>query len=223
MNSIAELAVATAAFLATHVVPSTRLRAALVARLGQRAYLGLYSVVALATLVWMVWAYRGAPSLPLWAGWRYAPLLLMPFALVLLVAGYFSPNPTSIMQGRTPRSAASARGMLRVTRHPLMWAIALWALAHVLARGDVKALIFFGGLLLLALVGPVLIDRRRAALGEDWRRFVAATSNVPFTAILQGRNRFVAREIGYTRPLIGLALFIVLLLLHPYVFGVRPY
>lgn len=217
------LVVASAAFIAMHAVSSTPLRAWLVSRFGQRPYLGLYSVAALAALLWMIWAYRHAPVLPLWSGWRYAPLTLMPFSLVLLVTGYLSSNPTAILQERRLQSAEPARGVVRITRHPLMWGIALWAFAHVLARGDVKSLVFFGSLLLLALIGTVLIDRRRATLGEDWRRFAAVTSNVPFIAIARGRNRFVPREIGYAKPIAGLTAFVVVLLLHPYLFGVSPY
>ena len=223
MDPIAHLVLATAAFLGTHFVPSTPLRAGLIARLGQRAYLALYSVVALITLGWMVWAYRQVPVLPLWEGWRYAPLLLMPFSMILLAAGYLSRNPTMVMQERGLRSTEPARGIVRITRHPLMWAIALWAVAHALARGDVKSLIFFGGLLALALLGTVLIDRRKAALGEDWRRFAAVTSNVPFLAIAQGRNRFAPGEVGYRNLSIGLVLFVAIFILHPYIFGVRPY
>jgi uncharacterized membrane protein len=223
MNPIAYLAFATAAFLGAHFVTSTPLRTRLVARFGQRTYLALYSVVALITLGWMIWAYRQTPRQLLWEGWRFAPLSLMPFSMVLLVAGYFSRNPTAVMQESKLRSAEPARGILRITRHPLMWAIALWAAAHVAARGDVKSLVFFGGFLVLALVGTVLIDRRKAALGEDWRRFTAVTSNVPFVAIAQGRNRFAPGEIGYRKALIGLALFVVIFLLHPYIFGARPW
>lgn len=223
MDPIAHLVFATTAFLGTHFVTSTRLRTRLVARFGQRTYLAIYSVVALIALAWMVWAYQQAPRQLLWEGWRHVPILLMPFSMVLLAAGYLSRNPTAVMQESKLRSGEPARGILRITRHPLMWAIALWAAAHVAARGDVKSLVFFGGFLVLALVGTVLIDRRKAALGEDWRRFAAVTSNVPFVAIAQGRNRFAAAEIGHRKPLVGLALFVVIFLLHPYLFGARPF
>ena len=223
MNPTTQLILATSSFLILHLVPSTPLRAPLVARLGQRAYLGIYSVVAAITLVWMCWAYAQAPREFLWEGWRFLPLLLMPLSLILVAAGYTTPNPTAVMQERRLQSAEPARGFVRITRHPLMWGIALWAGAHVAARGDTKSLIFFGGLLALALLGTVLIDRRRAALGADWQRFTAVTSNIPFLAIAQGRNRFDAKEIGYRKPLIGLVVFVVVFLLHSYIFGARPY
>lgn len=224
MNAVAHLVLATAAFLATHFVSSTPLRARLVALLGERFYLALYSLLALATLVWMVVAYERAPYAPLWHGLRYLPLLLMPAAFVLLVLGYLARNPTMVLRQRLLDAAEPARGVLRVTRHPIMWAVMLWAGSHVLARGDIKSLIFFGAFLLLAGGGTVAMDRRKAAaFGEDWQRFARATSNVPFLAIAQGRNAFNPGEIGWTRPLAGLALFAVFFVSHPFLFGARPY
>lgn len=223
MSPINSLLLATIVFLVLHFIPSTPLRAALVARIGQRPYLAAYSAVAAVALVWMCWAYAQAPREFLWDGWRLLPSIVMPFSLVLIVAGYTSRNPTAVMQERVLQSDNPARGFVRITRHPLMWGIALWAGAHTLARGDVKSLIFFGGLLVLALLGTVLIDRRRSALGEDWRRFAAVTSNVPFLAIIQGRNRLVLGEIKLRVLLIAIALYVVIFLVHPYVFSARPY
>lgn len=224
MDPMTQLALATAAFLAAHFVASTPVRPGLVKTLGENAYLGLYSLVSLAMLGWMIWAYTRAPVSPLWPGLRVAPLVVMPFALVLFACGLMSRNPTAVRQQGALRSSDAARGMLRVTRHPLMWAFALWGFSHMLARGDAAALIFFGGFVLLALSGTLLIDARKAAtLGEDWQRFDAATSNIPFAAIIAGRNSFRPEEIGWKKLLVGLALYAALLLLHPYLFGTRPY
>jgi uncharacterized membrane protein len=122
------------------------------------------------------------------------------------------------------KSEDAARGIIRVTRHPVMWAIMLWSAAHVLAIGSLQAVIFFGGLLVLAAAGTTLQDARKAkTLGEDWARFAALTSNLPFLAVAQGRNRVVWREIGWWRPAAGLAAFAALLWLHAWLFGVRPY
>jgi uncharacterized membrane protein len=105
-----------------------------------------------------------------------------------------------------------------------MWGIALWGFVHLLAKGDASSLVFFGGFVVLALSGTALIDRRkRATLGEDWARFAAVTSNVPFAAIAGGRNQFRLAEIGWAKIGVGLALFVVFLLAHPYLFGVRAY
>jgi uncharacterized membrane protein len=224
MDPIVLLALATGAFLATHFVPSTPLRAAIVRSTSEKAYLGLYTLVALATLGWMIYAYNRAPLEPLWPGLRLLPALVMPFAFILVVCGVASRNPTAVGQDKALKADEPARGILRVTRHPVQWGILLWALAHVAARGDLKSTIFFGGLAFLSALGMLLIDSRKArTLGEDWKRFAGATSNLPFVAIAQGRNRFDAREIGIGRPLAGIVLYAVFFLAHPWLFGARPY
>lgn len=226
MNSIEMLALAAFVFLATHYVSSTPLRAALVRSLGERAYQGLYAGVAFATIGWMIWAFRRAPTVPLWAGdeFRAWAVVLMPLVFILLVCGVTSRNPTAVGQEGALRSTADPAGILRVTRHPALWAIGLWALLHVAARGDAASLVFFGTFALLAFAGTVLIDaRKRRTLGVEWTRFADVTSNVPFGAILRGRNRLRAGEIGWARPVAGIVLFAVILLAHPWLFGVRPY
>jgi uncharacterized membrane protein len=112
------------------------------------------------------------------------------------------------------KSEDPARGIIRVTRHPIMWGIVLWAAAHIIVRGDAKGLVFFGGFLLLALIGTLAMDARKRA-NPDFPRFAAVTSHVPFVAIAQGRNRIVWREIGWLRPAIGLAVVGAVLLFHP--------
>ena len=221
LTPTAALLAGTVAFLATHFVSSTPLRAALVGRLGEWPYRGLYSLVALATLVWMVWAYKAAPSQPLWPGLRFAPALVMPIAFVLLACGY-ARNPTAVGAEKLLQRDDPAKGVIRITRHPIMWAIVLWSAAHVLARADVKGVIFFGGLFALAALGTISIDTRKRA-DPGWGRFAAVTSNIPFVAIAQGRNTLAWREIGWIRPAAGLGLYVLVLLFHPLLFGARPY
>jgi uncharacterized membrane protein len=226
MDPIGHLVLATLVFLAMHFVPSTPLRGALVGALGERAYVAVYSLVAAATIAWMSWAYAKAPLQPLWQvpGLRLWPLVVMPFALILLAAGVMTRNPTAVMQEAALKAAEPARGIVRVTRHPIMWGILLWAAVHILALGDLASLVFFGGFLVLAALGTLLMDRRKAAtLGADWPRFAEATSNIPFGAIINGRNRFRFGEIAWKRIGVGLALYVVLLAAHPYLFGARPY
>jgi uncharacterized membrane protein len=78
--------------------------------------------------------------------------------------------------------------------------------------------VFFGGFLLLAALGTILIDARKRS-NPDFERFAALTSNVPFVAIAQGRNRIVWSEIGWLRPAIGIALFAGAAALHPWLSG----
>jgi len=224
MPPIAQLALASVAFLATHFFSSTPLREAVVRRAGEKAYLALYSLTAFATLGWMIWAYRNAAPQALWPGLKLLPAILMPFSLILIVAGVLGKNPTAVGQSRLLQAEDPARGMLRVTRHPLMWGIMLWAFAHLLARGTLNGAIFFGSLLALATLGTLAIDARKAStLGEDWRRFAARTSNLPFLAIAQGRNRFAPGEIGLVRTAFGLILYGGLMASHAWLFGLRPY
>ena len=224
MDPSTQLYAATAAFLGTHFASSTPLRSAVVKGIGEKAYLGVYSLAAFATLGWMIWAYGKAPLEPLWPGLRLAPAVLMPFAFVLIACGLLSRNPTLVGADKLLKSPDPARGIIRVTRHPMMWGFILWAGAHVLARGELKSTVFFGGFLVLAALGALLIDRRKAqALGEDWQRFAAATSYFPFLAILRGRNRFDAREIGWRNPAIGLALYALFFYGHAWLFDARPY
>ena len=207
------LVAATLVFLATHFVTSTPLRPVLVNALGEWPYRGAYSLVALVTLAWMIWAYSAAPREPLFAGFRQIAFVLMPLAFVLIACGYWR-NPTMVGADKLLKSDEPARGMIRITRHPIMWGIMLWAAAHILARGDTKALIFFGGFLVLAVVGTLSMDARKKS-NPDWPRFAAVTSHLPFVAVAQGRNRVVWREIGWLRPAIGLAAFFVVVLFHP--------
>jgi uncharacterized membrane protein len=207
------LVIATLVFLATHFVTSTPLRPALVNKLGEWPYRGVYSVVALITLGWMIWAYRVAPPEPLWGPIREITFLLMPIAFILLACGYWR-NPTMVGADKLLKSEDPARGMIRITRHPIMWGIMLWAAAHMVARGDLKSLVFFGAFLVLAAVGTLAMDARKKT-NPDWPRFAAVTSHIPFVAIAQGRNRIVWREIGWLRPAIGLAVFFAVLLVHP--------
>jgi uncharacterized membrane protein len=169
--------------------------------------------VAFATIAWMCIAYVRAPVEPLFTPLRLLPVVLTPLAFILLACGLWR-NPTIVGADKLLRSEDPARGMIRITRHPIMWAFMLWALAHLVARGDLKSVIFFGAFFVLAACGTLLMDSRKRA-NPDWARFAAATSNIPFVAIAQGRNRIIWREIGWLRPLIGLVTFFAVLTFHP--------
>jgi uncharacterized membrane protein len=226
MDSMATLELATVVFLAAHFIASTPIRSGLIRLLGENWYLGLYSAISLATLAWMIWAFVKAPYESVWLGDEFKAwaVFLMPVSLVLIACGVLTRNPSAVRQESALAAMGAPRGILRVTRHPIMWGIALWAWVHLVARGDLASIVFFGGFLVLALAGTVLIDvRKNRTIGVDWQRFTAATSNLPFAAILQGRNQFRFDEIGWWRVAAGIAVYFVLIFLHPYVFGARPY
>jgi uncharacterized membrane protein len=213
--------------LASHFgISSTAVRPWLVARLGERAYLGLYSLVALGAIAWLIWAYRQAPYAELWpvnAATAAVPLIVLPFAFVLATAGLSTSNPTAVGTLPATLGGSAVRGIFRITRHPFLWSVLLWAGAHLIASGDLAGVILFGAFFALAAIGTVLIDLKYAkARGADWQAFAAASSNPPFGAIIAGRQRLVAAEIGWPRVALGLLLYLILLALHPWLFGAAP-
>jgi uncharacterized membrane protein len=220
VGSLSSLLLAGLVFVGSHaLISSTPLRGTLRDSLGEGGYLGLYSVLAAASLAWFILAFIQAPWVPLWRPpiWtHWAPVVLMPIAAILVVAGLSTRNPTAVGQERRAGADDPAPGILRVTRHPVMWGIGLWALGHLATNGDLAAMIFFGALGVLALGGTRLIDRRkRLALGTNWSRLAEVTSNVPFWALLTGRTALPLRDIGIAPILAGLLLYAVLFLAHP--------
>ncbi len=217
-----DLIAASAFFLLIHFgVSGTRLRDALTARLGTGPYRGAFALASLLGLAWMIYAYRRAPSVPLWGlllGFRAAAYVLVCIAFLFVVIGLATPSPTQVgTEGRLRQGADVVKGIVRITRHPFLWGVALWALAHLIVNGDLASLILFGSLLVLAVGGTFSIDaKRRRLFGAEWAQFAAVTSGVPFAAIAAGRNRLGAAlaEIGLWRPLAAIVIYAVAFYLH---------
>jgi uncharacterized membrane protein len=224
-DGLVSLAIAGIAFCGSHILlSSTRLRGSLRDQLGERGFIAVYSLTALVTFAWFLVAYAHSPTVPLWPGQTWTalvPVVVMPLAAILLVAGYTTPNPTAVGMERSARADDPAPGVLRITRHPVMWAIGLWATSHVVANGDLRSLIFFGAFAVLSLGGTVLIDRKkRLALGSNWARLAEVTSNLPFAALVAGRTRMRWRDISLLRVIAGLLLYVVLYRGHAIIAGV---
>jgi uncharacterized membrane protein len=225
-GSLVELLLAAVAFAGSHVLLSSApVRGPLARALGEWPFVGLYSAISLGLFVWLVGAYGDAPLVELWAAptvVRYVALGVMVVASVLVACGLSLTSPTGVSL-KPAAAGAPLAGIFKVTRHPVLWGIGLWAVVHVMANGDLASLILFGSLGVLALGGTVHIDRKkRTTMGGDWRAFAGATSNVPFAAIAAGRTRVSLKEIGYGRLVAGLVLYLVLLLGHEAVIGVAP-
>lgn len=221
------LFLACALFVAIHVVVSgTALRGVIVAVIGERPYLGVFSLASLAAVAWMALAYGEAPYIELWiagAGLRHAALLLVLIATVFATLGLATPNPTAAGAEKLLRRENPATGVIKVTRHPLMWGIAIWAFAHLLVNGHAAALLLFGSLMVLAAFGPLLIDARHAKRDPAaWARLAAESSWLPFAALLQRRARVTMREIGWWRLGLAVVVYLALFYLHPLVIGVSP-
>lgn len=211
-------------FLLHAAIAGTGLRFLLVGRFGEKAYRSAFSLASITSLWWLVQSYRQAPFVQLWVTPRpleLVPLVLVPLAFVLLVGAFTAPNPSSVGGEKLLGRDEPARGLLRVTRHPFLWSVVLWAVAHLLVNADVGSLLFFGSLALTALRGAFDIDgKRRRTNPEEFARFEAKTSNVPFAALLAGRNRLVLAELWLPVTL-GVALALASIALHPRVFGAR--
>ncbi len=215
------LIAASAYFLLIHFgISGTRLRDALAARLGESPYRGAFALASLIGLVWMIYGYRRAPTVDLWG----QLLGLRPLAAFLFVViGLATPSPTRVgMESKLAEGTDLARGIVRITRHPFLWGVALWALVHLIVNGDLASFILFGSLLLLALGGTVAIDaKRRRKFAGGWAQFAQTTSSVPFAAILSGRNSMVSAlgEIGIVRPLVAVLAYALILYSHGRLFG----
>ena len=221
-------------FFAIHIfISGTRIRDVLVGALGERAYMGLFSLASLAVIVWMAIAFnhagaeKGSDADPLLydlgMGARHAAFPLVAIAFLLGVPGLLTPNPTSVKGEALAAKPDAVKGVLRITRHPFLWGVALWSAVHLANNGDAAGVIFFGTFLLLAVFGTLSIDaKRRRKLGAAWDGFAAQTSNLPFAAILSGRNRFRAGEVLDWRIAVAAILFLAMLMGHGRLFGVSP-
>ena len=221
------IALAALFFVGLHLlVAGTRVRDRLVDVLGESGYMGAFSLAAIAGIVWLCISWAGSPpAAPQWnlAFLRPVVLVLMFVAFAFVVIGLTTPSPTVTGGEGQLEGDEPAQGILRITRHPFLWGVALWGACHVAMNPDPPSLLFFGSLLVLAALGPLSIDaKRRRKHGERWDRFAAVTSNVPFAAIVAGRNRLALGEFGGWRIGLAVVLYAVFLGAHPMLFGTSP-
>jgi uncharacterized membrane protein len=178
-----------AVFLALHMVPAwPTLRQRLITMLGRRAYFGLYSLLSIVALIWVFQAALALDFIPLWepAPWQaWTTFILAPSGVFFVLAGLFSENPLSIsiFQGNARKGA-----IVSVTRHPVLWGFLFWAVGHVVANGDLRSLVLFGGFALFALGGFFMVEKRaRRRLGDTWSIARQGTSIIPLAAMLKGQ------------------------------------
>jgi uncharacterized membrane protein len=225
-GTLIHLFLAMLVFVGGHfLLSSTFVRPHLVRMLGEGAFAGLYSALMIAAIVWVVAAYRVAPPKIVWdlgPHINWVPLVAMPFALMLAVLGLLSRNPTAVMGEKALAQTGNLpRGPATITRHAFLAGTALWGIAHLLANGDMASILLFGGMSILAIGGMYAIDRKRAVRhGAAWDEFAKHTSRFPFAAALSGRVKIDWAGIGWTRPALGLLLYVVLVLEHDRFFGV---
>lgn len=218
---VGEFILAFMAFLVSHRLPAhPHVRRVLTDRLGTRGFLLAYSALSILLLGWVFAAAGRAPYIPLWeTGPVLAHLALLAMAAAFLLAclSVGRPNPFSFGGAHNDRFDPARPGIVRLTRHPLLAALALWSGAHLLANGDGVHVLLFGSFLLFSIAGRRVLDRRcRERMGEHWQALADAVETAPLCAVL-----FL---LGPTllRGILAFALLGLVLLLHPLLFGVDP-
>ncbi|MFC5429793.1 NnrU family protein [Paraburkholderia denitrificans] len=193
MGSMTSVTAAAVAFVGTHFILSHPLRKPLAGAIGERGFQGVYSLVAFLTFGWLVYAFRRAPvTATLWPVgdvlWAIASAVMLIASILLM--GSLIRNPALPTGGRPSPFPEVARGVFAVTRHPMMWALALWGLSHIAVYPVVKNVVLGSAVVILALVGSALQDRKKEQLQPElWPVWESKTSYWPFAAILAGRAR----------------------------------
>jgi uncharacterized membrane protein len=220
---VSKLIVALAAFVGTHFLMSHPLRAPMAKALGATGFQAAYSLISLAAFIWIMWAFSQAPGTePLWiAGdglWAAASVLMLLGSI--LFAGSFLGNPALPRPDASDLASAPARGMLAVTRHPMMWSFAIWSLVHLLVSPHEKVIWLTVGMAVLALGGSWGQDRKKAVLmGTSWQDWRARTSFIPFGNQITGKTSWASVWPGGRVILAGAILWLVVTYGHAW-FGI---
>lgn len=218
MTPVVSLALATVVFVGSHLLMSHPLRGGLVARLGERGFMAIYVLVSVATLGWMILAWRAdISSQPMWVApiwwWPIASGLML-VASILLVGSLLG-NPAFPHPGAEPREIPPPKGVFAITRHPMNTSFMLWAIVHISLSGSDRNLIVAGGIFTLALVGSIGQDRKKARLlGEAWDGWIDRTGFVPFAALVDGRVPWRAAFPGWMAIFGGLTLWTLVTSYH---------
>lgn len=206
-------------FAASHMaLASVRLRPRLVSALGPAGFQGLFSLVALAVFVPLVWFYFGHKhagpllwAVPLGPALRWVLYLGIGVALVLAVAALVTPSPAV-----SPKAPAEPRGVQHLTRHGLFMGFGLWGLLHLVVNGYASDVAFFAGFPLFGLLGCWHQDRRKLATQPAFRAFWERTPFLPFTGAHTLRG---LRELSPLALALGVGVTVLLRWYHGTLFG----
>jgi uncharacterized membrane protein len=212
-------------FVATHIGLATgRIRASLVARLGERGFAAMFSVIASLTFAALVEYYAthrffGAPGIALGSvslvRWILIATVVIGIMLTSAGSASYAGSPYDLVTHRV----RPPYGIERVTRHPFFMGVALLGLAHTLLATHLIGTIHFAMLTLLAAAGTYHQDRKLLArLGQPYGEYLEHTSSVPFVAITMGRQKMEWRELPLTAMSVGLVVSMVLRAVHDHIF-----
>lgn len=173
----------------THFVPAVAVgfRQRVIDRIGENPYKGLFTLVMVFAIYLIISGWKATPPEflyvpPAWG--RHAAALLVLIAFVLFSASHGQNN------------------IKRFVRHPQLTGVAVWGIAHLLANGESRSIVLFGGLALWAVVDIVLLNRRDGA----WRKPEPAPLKKDVIAVVA-----------------GLVVYLVLAHLHQWLFGFSPF
>ncbi|MFN4129977.1 MAG: NnrU family protein [Paracoccaceae bacterium] len=224
----AEFALALLVFSASHFLPRWGgVRETLIGKIGRRQYFTGYGIVSLVVLFWLIGSAGRAPYVELWAAsdWtRKVPGFVMPVALFLAVIGVGTRWPFTLGSKGGAAFDPTNPGLVALTRHPMLWGLALWSAAHLPPNGDLAHVLLFGGFALMSLVAMSMFDRRaKIALGADdtARPFQAAPLLSPATLF---DPTWLAENRGSLtwRLTVAAVIWAVAFGLHDAVIGVSP-
>ena len=221
-----EFALAGLAFMSTHLIPATpRIKGPLVATLGRAGYGIAFGLLALGLLYWLILAAARAPFVELWPQeiWmRWVANIVMPVVILLSSYAIAAPNPFAF-EGRASGFDPARPGIAGITRQPFLWALVLWAAAHLLVNGDLAHAILFGVFLVFSLIGMRAMERRliRSLGPAEFARLAAQTSLIPFAALVTGRWRPQGRP-SWLRLAVAVFAWAAVFHLHELVIGLNP-
>ncbi len=209
--------ISVAVFLGAHIVPGL-LREKIVKQIGHRGYVIGFSILSTILFGWVIYEVLVAESFVLWdyQPWQAKLLVLVMLPTCILWAcAILQPCPLSI--GRKTGFDPERPGINRFCRHPLLLGVFLWGMGHVIANGDLVALLFFGGSAIFALIGFSRMEKLRL-------RDIPQSQH---PAILSGTRRFspsglLKGAIGLRDIVVGVLAYGVILIGHGHVIGINP-
>jgi uncharacterized membrane protein len=214
-------------FAAAHVcLGASPVRGRLVRQLGETGFTILFSSIAIALFALLIGYYAAhrfegpaGLALGLIPAGRAVLIAAIVAGLALMAATFvtYDRSPYAVLGGGAFREP---RGLERVTRHPFFVGLALFMGAHTLLATHRTGAVFAAGFVVLALGGAFMQDRKLLARhGERFARYLAATSVVPFAAILSGRQALRWRELPLKTLAAGALLAVPIRAVHNAIFA----
>lgn len=211
------------AFAFSHIALCAEpIRSELVEKMGTLRFRIVYSFIAIGTFApaaVIAWTNRHLGQalfeLPRWAELGLA-LVLMLGAVQMIVLALATPSPISLIPAKP-----EARGILRITRHPMNMGWVSFGLAHMIANGSLGDVVFFGAcFVVVGLVGAYHMDARKRRQADDKvAAFLKETSVIPFAAVLMRRQRIVLSEMAWPMVIVGIIVWAALIVFHGRFFG----